>query len=60
MFVLSQEFAIGGNQFMMTVHTCAVDLDEWEDVEVKAAPDEVKSESKGASALADEDEWEDV
>ena len=44
----------------MTDHKCAADLDEWEDVEVKAAPDEVNPQINGASALADEDEWEDI
>ena len=37
----------------------AADASDWEDVEVKAAPDEAKTE-KGAAALADDDEWEDV
>ena len=36
------------------------DASDWEDVEVKPAPDEVKPEAVGASALADDDEWEDV
>lgn len=36
------------------------DGSDWEDVEVKAAPDEVKTEQGGATTLADDDEWEDV
>ena len=38
----------------------AADASDWEDVEVKAAPDEVKTEQGYATALADDDEWEDV
>ncbi|KAL3159245.1 hypothetical protein ABBQ32_011215 [Trebouxia sp. C0010 RCD-2024] len=37
-----------------------VDGGDWEDVEIKAAPDEVKPEAVGTTALADDDEWEDV
>lgn len=37
------------------------DASDWEDVEVnKTAPDEVKPDQGGGTALADDDEWEDV
>lgn len=36
------------------------DASDWEDVEVKTAPDEVKPDPGAGTVLADDDEWEDV